>query len=109
MNRSVALFVALALLVAHALAIHTTPTGDLAPPFDSAFAAFRSGRTLAHEGRLAWGPNAGGLDSYPSFLWVFFSYLVERAFLSINQCAQLFGLGCALTTIFIASTHSRMK
>ena len=103
MNRSVALFVALALLVAHALAIHTTPTGDLAPPFDSAFAAFRSGRTLAHEGRLAWGPNAGGLDSYPSFLWVFFSYLVERAFFSINRCAQFFGLGCALATIFISS------
>jgi hypothetical protein len=103
MNRSVALFVALALLVAHALAIHTTPSGDLAPPFDSAFAAFRVGRTLAHEGHLAWGPGAGGVDSYPSLLWVLFCYLTERFFLSINQCAQLFGVGCALTTIFIAS------
>jgi hypothetical protein len=103
MNRSVALFVALALLVAHALAIHTTSSGDLAPPFDSAFAAFRVGRTLAHEGHFAWGPDGGGMDSYPSFLWVLFCYLIERSFLSINQCAQLVGVGCALTTIFISS------
>ena len=103
MNRSVALFVALALLIAHALAIHTTPTGDLAPPFDTAFAAFRVGRTLAHEGQFAWGPVAGGLDSYPSFLWVLFCSLIERSFLSINQWAQIAGVGCALTTVFIAS------
>jgi hypothetical protein len=103
MNRSVALFVALALLIAHALAIHTTPSGDLAPPFDTAFAAFRVGRTLAHEGHFAWSPDGGSIDSYPSLLWVLFSYLIERSFLSINQCAQLASVACALATIFIAS------
>ena len=103
MNRSVALFVALALLVAHALAIHTTASGDLAPPYDTAFAAFRVGRTLVHEGYLAWGPEMGGLDSYPSFLWVLFSYVIERTYLSINHWAQLMGGACALATVLLTS------
>jgi len=103
MNRSVALFVAMALLVAHALAIHTTASGDLAPPYDAAFAAFRVGRNFVHEGYLAWGPESGSLDSYPSLLWVLFSSLVERAYLSINHCAQLMGGACALATILLTS------
>jgi len=103
MNRSVALFVALALLIAHALAIHTTASGDLAPPYDMAYAAFRVGRNLIHEGYLAWGPETGGIDSYPSFLWVLFSCGIERAYLSINTWAQLVGGACALTTLWLTS------
>ena len=91
MNRSVALFVAMALLIAHALAIHTTASGDFAPPYDMAFAAFRVGHSLVHEGHFAWGPEAGGLDSYPSFLWVLISYAVERSYLSINFWSQAIG------------------
>lgn len=103
MNRSVALFVAMALLIAHALAIHTTASGDFAPPYDMAFAAFRVGHSLVHEGHFAWGPEAGGLDSYPSFLWVLISYAIERAYLSINFWSQVIGGLCALATMLLAS------
>lgn len=103
MNRSVALFVALALLVAHALAIHITASGDLAPPYDSAYAAFRVGRNLVHEGTLAWGQEIGGLESYPSFLWTLFAYAVERTYLPINYSVQLMGGACAIATIILTS------
>jgi len=103
MNRSVTLFVAMALLIAHALAIHTTASGDLAPPHDVAFAAFRVGHSLVHAGDFAWGPEAGGLDSYPSFLWVLISYAIERSYLSINFWSQAVGGACALATILLCS------
>ena len=103
MNRSFALFVAMALLVAHALAIHTTASGDFAPPYDMAFAAYRVGQSLVHEGHFAWGPEAGGLDSYPSFLWVLISYAIQRSYLSINFWAQVVGGLCALSTMLLAS------
>ncbi|MCH2106565.1 MAG: hypothetical protein MK291_07995 [Planctomycetes bacterium] len=103
MNRSVALFVAMALLVAHALAIHTTASGDFAPPYDMAFAAFRVGYSLVHEGHFAWGPEAGGIDSYPSFLWVLVSYSLQRLYLSINFWSQVVGAACALATMFLSS------
>jgi len=103
MNRSVALFVAMALMIAHALAIHTTASGDFAPPYDMAFAAFRVGHSLVHEGHFAWGPESGGVDSYPSFLWVLISYAIQRAYLSINFWSQVVGGLCALATMLLAS------
>lgn len=103
MKRSVALFVALALLIAHALAIHATPSGDLAPPYDTAFAAYRVGSTLVHQGYLGWGPESGGLESYPSFLWVLITYVIERSYLSINHWAQLVGGACAMATVLLTS------
>ena len=103
MNRSVALFVAMALLVAHALAIHTTASGDFAPPYDMAFAAFRVGYSLVHEGHFAWSAETGGIDSYPSFLWVLISYTLQRLYLSINFWAQVVGASCALATMLLTS------
>ena len=103
MNRSVALFVAMALLVAHALAIHTTASGDFAPPYDMAFVAFRLGCSLVHEGHFAWGTDAGGIDSYPSFLWVMVSYGLQRLYLSINFWSQVVGALCALATMLLSS------
>ena len=103
MNRSVALFVAMALLVAHALAIHTTASGDFAPPYDMAFVAFRVGYSLVHEGHFAWGTDAGGIDSYPSFLWVMVSYGLQRLYLSINFWSQVVGALCALATMLLSS------
>ncbi len=103
MNRSVALFVAMALLIAHALAIHTTASGDFAPPYDMAFTAYRVGHSLVHDGHFAWGPEAGGIDSYPSFLWVLVSYAIQRSYLAINFWAQVVGGLCALATMLLAS------
>jgi len=51
MNRATVVFIALAILLAHTLAIHQNPDGDFAAPYDWAHVAYRLGRNLAHQGR----------------------------------------------------------
>lgn len=103
MNRSIALFVALAVLVAHSFAIHVDAQGGLAPPYESAYVAFRLGRSLAHLGELVWNPGSQGFDSHPSILWVLLCALSERLYLSINAYCQFIGVTCAMATVVIAS------
>lgn len=99
MNRSIVIFVALAVLVAHSLAIRTDLGGDLAPPYDQAFVAFRIARNLIFEGEWSWSPGVSGFDSYPSTLWVLICAMAERVSLSINTVARAIGViasGCSL-------------
>ena len=92
MNRSIALFVAMAVLAAHSLSIHTDGTATLASPHDLAYVAFRIGQELAHEGTLTWFQGQDAFESYPSLAWVGFSGLIQRAYwLPINSTVQLFG------------------
>ena len=103
MNRSFALFVALAVLVAHSFAIHGDSEGGLAAPYSRAYAAFRLARNLVHENSLAWIPGVPGLDAYPSLLWVGLCALGERLYLGINQFAQAMGVLFALATVVVVS------
>lgn len=107
MNRSIALFVALAVLVAHALAIRTTSTGDLAPPYDQAFAAFRVAKRWVYEGTFTWSPGQSGLESYPSTLWILVCGLGERLYLPITEFVRAIGvLSTAASFILASRFHS---
>ena len=56
MNRTFALLLASAVLLAHMLAIHVDAADGFAPPFEIAHVAFRLGRNFVLYGELAWDP-----------------------------------------------------
>lgn len=107
MNRIIAVFVALAMLLAHALAIHDDGLGRLAFPYDQAYAAMRLARNLVYDDQLAWNPGAPAFESYPSMLWVAVCALAERIGptlrLSTNIQVQSIGIAAALATIGLLS------
>jgi len=104
MNRSIALFVALAVLVAHSLAIHTDGSATLAPPYDLAYVAFRIGQNVAHEGTLSWVQGLDAFDSYPSLLWIAVCAAAEYVWwVPINLFTQMLGMAAAMSTLVLAS------
>lgn len=103
MNRSIVIFVALALLVAHSLAVRTDMGGDLAPPYDQAFIAFRVARNLVFEGQWTWAPGQSGIDSYPSTLWVLVCAVAERANVSVNIFVRFIGVTASAISFFMAT------
>ena len=107
MNRTIALFVALVMLLAHVLSIHTDARGLVAVAWDQAHVPFRLGRNLIYEGQLAWNPGMEAFESYPSVLWVLLCALFERVSAlmhgSVNVFAQTTGVLCALATTVVVS------
>lgn len=107
MNRIIALFVALAMLLAHALAIHDDGFGRFAFPYDQAYAALRLARNLVYDDQLAWNPGSPAFESYPSMLWVAVCAVAERIgpamHLSTNLLVQSTGIVAALGTIVVMS------
>ncbi len=107
MNRIIALFVALAMLVAHALAIHDDGFGRFAFPYEQAYAALRIARNLVYDGQLAWNPGSPAFESYPSIVWVIVCAGAERfgpaLHMSTNLLVQSFGIAAALGTIVALS------
>ena len=106
MNRGTVVFLALAILLAHTLAIHQTPAGDFAPPYEIAHVAFRLGRNLIYEGAAAWNPDGSWIDSYPSPFWVLLSALAARTYLSPTIVCQWFGIFCSLATVVVLAQFS---
>jgi hypothetical protein len=109
MNRTTALFVALAILLGHALAIHKTAGGEVAPPLDLAYVAFRIARNLVHTGQFAWETGMPGIDAYPSLLWIALATFAERFSLPVNQLSQAVGMlsafGCVLALAQFSPTR----
>ena len=103
MNRSIALFVALAVLVAHSLAIRTNSVGNLAPPYDQAFVAYRLASNLVVEGQWSWSPGQSGFDSYASPLWVVICAVAERLYISVNFFVRVIGVLATATSFILAS------
>lgn len=103
MNRSIALFVALAVLVAHSLALRTDGSGSLTPPYDQAFVTFRVAHKLVYEGSWIWNPGTSGLDASPSALWVLVCAGFERLYLPINLWVQVVGVLATASSFIIAS------
>ena len=62
MNRTTAILVALATLLAHVLAINQNTDGLFAPPHELAHVAYRIARNLVHEATPAWNSRDGGPD-----------------------------------------------
>jgi hypothetical protein len=62
-NRIIALFVALAMLLAHSLAIHDDGFGRFSFPYEQAYAALRLARNLVYDDQLAWNPGLPAFES----------------------------------------------
>lgn len=106
MNRATALFVALAILLSHALAVHKTAAGEIAPPYDVAYVAFRIGRNFAQLGELSWTDGVLAIESYPSLLWIAVSALAERVYWPVHRVCQGIGMASALLCVLTLSQFS---
>jgi hypothetical protein len=108
MNRSIALFVALAMLLAHVLAIHSDADGNLAVPYDQAYTAFRLGRNLIQYGSVQWGADGGGVESCTSLLWIGVAAVGEKFTSYVNLFCQAVAIVSGLLTV-IALSRFRPK
>ena len=106
MNRTIALFLTVAILAAHTLAIHKNAWGEIAPPYDTVHVAYRLARNLVQNGTLDWDVGAGGIESYPSLLWVGLAALAERFYLSVAVFTQVLGAVCATLTVIVLAQFS---
>ena len=112
MNRTIALFVALVILLAHCLAIHTDGQGHFAFPYDLAYVPLRLAHNLVHDGQLRWNPGMQAWESYGSPLWIALATVVERVAgsrlgtrlgLSVNVLVQAASALSALLAVIFAS------
>jgi putative flippase GtrA len=111
-NRTIALFVALVILLAHCLAIHTDGQGHFAFPYDQAYVPLRLAHNLVFEGQLRWNPGTSAWESYDSPLWVAIAAVAERLSgtrigdhmeLSSNVIVQATSVLAALLTVILAA------
>jgi hypothetical protein len=105
-NRTTAIFVALAILLGHALAIHKNALNEIAPPYDMAYVAFRIARNFVQSGDFAWATGNYGLDSYPSVLWVAVAAIGERLYMPVNELCQAVGFAAALASVLVLARFS---
>ncbi len=108
MNRSIALFVALAMLLAHVLAIYSDADGNLGFPYEQVYVAFRLGRNLVQYGYVQWGPDGGGIESYTSLLWIGVAAAGDKFTNWVNYCCQSLAIVSGLLTV-IALSRFRPK
>ncbi|HVS18255.1 MAG TPA: hypothetical protein VMT18_06625 [Planctomycetota bacterium] len=106
MNRTFALLVAAAVLLAHMLAIHVGSNDALAPPFEVAHAAFRLARNFVQSGAFAWSPGLPNVESYPSLLWIALAVIPERLHMPVTTFAQVLSSFCALLTTWVLARFS---
>ncbi len=106
MNRGTVILLALAILLAHTFAIHQTPAGEIAAPYEIAHVAYRLGRNLVYEGSALWNPGGAPVESYPSAIWVLVSALAARLYLSPILVTQALGLCAVLATVIVLAQFS---
>ncbi len=106
MNRTTVVFLALAILLAHTLAIHQTPDGRFGAPYERAHVAYRVGRNLAFEGRATWDVQAPSAETYPSPLWVGLGALAVELEIPPTTLSQVLGILCALCTVGVVAQFS---
>jgi hypothetical protein len=107
LNRTFALFLAIAVLIAHMLAVHKTAVGTLAPPYEIAHVAFRIARNFVRTGEFAWSPGTPGWESYPSLSWIALAAVSERVYGNVNATVQIVGACAALLTVVVLAQFSR--
>ncbi len=106
MNRKFALLVALALLVAHALAVLETNLGAVAPPSDYAHVTYRFARNWVRSDVLAWNVEEPHLGGAPSFAWAAVAAIAERFAIPVTTFCQAVGGALALLTALLLSRFS---
>ncbi|MCZ6598709.1 MAG: hypothetical protein O7B99_13810 [Planctomycetota bacterium] len=107
MNRTTAILVALATLLAHILAIHQDADGNFGPPHELAHAAYRLARNVVYEGTAAWNVSAPVVESYPSALWIgICSVLTRLHWVPITTATQTIGIVSSLATVVVLAQFS---
>lgn len=106
MNRTFALLVAAAVLLAHMLAIHVGTGDALAPPYEVAHAAFRLARNFVQSGEFAWSPGLPNVESYPSLAWIAIAVVPERLHVPVTTFMQVVSSFCALLTTWTLARFS---
>lgn len=106
MNRFIALFLTLATLLAHTLAIHKDQQSEIAPPYDQAHVAYRLGRNFVESGSFAWEQGLPAGESYPSPLWVGVAAVAERLYFGVTSFCQVVGMISALLTALVLAQFS---
>jgi hypothetical protein len=106
MNRTIALFLAMAVLLAHTIAIYSDKSGNFAFPLDNAHVAYRIARNFVHQGTLAWDPGSAPFDMYPSYLWIGVAAIAERLYLTVTTFCQTVCMIAMLTTIVVLASFS---
>lgn len=109
MNRTTALLLAVAALFAHAISIHHDAAHRFAGPYDGAYVGFHLARNWAEHGDFVWNAHAssaglrGGLESYPSLLWLWMMGASEWLHLPTQPLSQLIGLCAALGVVVLSA------
>ena len=105
MNRTTAIFLALGILLAHALSIHRDYRWQFAEPFDQAHVAYTLGENLADGNGPVLDDHEGspGLQAYPSPLWVGLAWLSSELGGAPPRVAQMVGLLMALLLISLST------
>ena len=106
MNRTTALFLTLAVLLAHTLAIYKVESGAFAPPYDQAHVAYRMAHNFVEHRHFAWDPTLEAAESYPSILWVGVATIAERLYLPVTTFCQTIGVISALLSVLVLASFS---
>lgn len=106
MNRTLALLLTLAILLAHMLAIHKNVLGAIAPPYDEAHVVYRIARNFVETKSLAWDQGSTPIESFSSFLWVIVAAIGQRLNFGVTAFCQTVGAFSALITIFVLAQFS---
>src|SRR5688500_5518367 len=106
MNRTLALLLTVAVLLAHMLAIHKSSTGAIAPPYDDAHVTYRVARNLVETQSLAWDQGSPAVESFPSLTWVLVGGLGQRLQFGVTMFCQTVGALSALITVFVLARFS---
>ena len=109
MNRTIALFLALVILLAHTLALHKNPAGEIAAPYDAVYVPIRMARHYVQGGSFAWNPSQAAAESYGSPAWTLIAAIPERLWrLGVQGPAfcQLVGTLAALATAVVLARFS---
>jgi len=109
MNRGTVVFLALAILLAHTLAIHQTPDGAFGAPYEIAHVAYRLGRNLIYEGTAVWNPGGKAVESYPSLSWVLVSAVAARLYISPLLVTQGLGLFSTMASLIVLAQFSTQR
>ena len=109
MNRTLALLLTIAILLAHMLAIHKNALGAIAPPYDNAHVVYRIARNLVESQSFAWDHGSPAVESFPSLLWVTIAAIGTRLYFGVTMFCQTIGALSALITVFVLARFSPVR
>ncbi len=106
MNRSTALLLAFATLLAHVLTVYQADTGRLGPPSDEVHAVFRLARQYVQGLGLGWMSGESALVGETSWAWFGLAAVAERLRWAPTLLAQLVAALGAIATVWVVSRFS---